>query len=141
MFVAARRNRSDAASREWPTPRSCVSARRARVRIGAVRLARSGLRLVPENLAMIVRLLSRRLGDAVVGLGQVPVREPSGPSNADSNGWPCGRFCHKKYARSVAADRRDGVGLRTKSEEEVRRGSNPHLCLRQRSTNLSYAHV
>src|SRR6476620_10767215 len=51
-------------------PRSCVSVRCARVRTGAVRLARSGLRLVPENLAMMMCLLPGGLGLLVlVGLG------------------------------------------------------------------------
>jgi hypothetical protein len=46
-----------------------------------------------------------------------PAREPSGRSGAESNGWPVGRFYLKKEAHSVAADRSEGVGLRTKSEE------------------------
>src|SRR5256885_15190825 len=58
MLVAASRNRSDSGSRPKASPPSWVTVPRPRVRIGPVRLTRSGRRLVPENLDM-TPLLSR----------------------------------------------------------------------------------
>src|SRR6185436_12161056 len=117
-------------------PRSCVNTRRVSVRTGALRLTRSGLRLVPENLAM---------SDAPpfegVGRRSVVVSEIGSGQRTE---WKEQRRLERlafrplllmKYAPSVATDRRC-VGLRTKSEEvshcsaielrpEGRRDSNP----------------
>src|SRR5690349_18566920 len=53
MFVTARRNRSDSASRAYAKPPSCVSTRASVVRTGAVTFVISGRRFEPVNFVIV----------------------------------------------------------------------------------------
>src|SRR3954463_16295016 len=96
MLVAASRNRSDSGSRPEAAPPSWVTMRGPRVRIGAVTLARSGRRLVPENLGMTPLLSCVGWYSMVWG----PAREQgvrAVPSRTAAGGLPHGP--HQKDAR------------------------------------------
>ena len=113
MFVAASRNRSDSASRANAAPPSCVSVRSAR---GADRRGQVDAQRAPlgaRELGHDVRPLC-----VVVGCANGPVREPSGRAVPIRT---AGREAlhAKEGSPSFAADRSDGVGLRTRAAEDA----------------------
>src|SRR4051794_32031253 len=106
MLVAARRNSSDSASRTKARPPSWVRVRRPVVRTGAVRLARSGRRRVPENLVMAMLLWWVVDGDG-------PVREQGGRAVPSRTAGARMHPSPRKEARPSQLTG-DGVGLGTR---------------------------
>ena len=83
--------------------------------IGAVRLVRSGRRLVPENFGHDVLLSFSCVVVLCDGSGQGTERTSGAESNGDG---PAGRFS-QEGSPSFAADRRGEIGLGTRAAEDA----------------------
>ena len=94
-------------------PRGCACAR-AWCAIGAVRLVRSGRRLVPENFGMTPSSLC-----VLVWLCDGSGQGTGRTSGAESNGSARRRSHANEGSPSFAADRSGEIGLRTRAAEDT----------------------